>query len=396
MRGYVWKAVDPQGRVSRGSWELPNESAVRSRLLRENRYPLSIRRRRASLSLSRFADNGLLWSSFMRKLSVLLASGITLLAALQILTRESTPAFRRISGRLAEQVRVGTDFSLAVASVDPPPPAFSLAMVEAGERSGLLAEALGQLAEALEKEQTFLRHIRSILAYPFFLFCSLMGVIYGLGFWVLPRYESLFQNLGTDLPWLSRLLLAVSSQLPLGILVFLGLGISLSLAFKFRYQQNWRLEMREKVSCLPGLGSLLRWRELAYFSRMMNMLLEAGVSMDEALQVGLSASTSRGMRTFLQQLLMGIRQGNRLAPLLKAGNLFPQMAVDMLSIGEESGRWAEMFGHVAKDLQSELEERLQNLSRLAEPIMILVLALFVGIVAGGVLLPVFEISGQMQ
>ncbi|MDI6812336.1 MAG: type II secretion system F family protein [Desulfitobacteriaceae bacterium] len=396
MKGYVWKALDAAGNVYRGHWELPSVAAVRSRLLREGRYPVSIYPRRSPGLFRAYHDAGLLWSIFMRKLSVLLASGIPLLTALEILARESAPSFRRVGIALSEQVGAGTDLSEAVALAYPSPPAFSQAMIEAGERSGQLTEALTRLVEVLDKEHAFLRRIRSALAYPLFLFWAVVGVLYGLGLWVLPRYEELFQNLGAELPWLSRILFAAARQIPVATLAAVGAGAAVFLGFKARYRANWRLALREKVAHIPGVGSILRLRELVYFSRIMSILLGAGVSLDEALKVGVSAAESQGMREVVLQLLTGIRQGNRLAPLLKASRVFPPMAQEMLSIGEESGRWDEMFGHVAITLQAELEERLQNSARLAEPVMILVLAVFVGVIAAGVLLPVFEISGQMQ
>ncbi len=396
MKGYVWQALDAKGNVYRGYWKLPSVAAVRSCLLREGRYPVSIHPRRSFELFRTYHDAGFLWSIFMRKLSVLLASGIPLLTALQILARESAPSFRRVAVALSEQVAAGTDLSEAVALAYPPPPAFSQAMIEAGERSGQLTEALAQLAEVLDKEHAFLRKIRGVLAYPLFLFWAVVGVLYGLGLWVLPRYEEMFQNLGADLPWLSRILFAAARQIPVATLVAVGAGAAVFLGFKARYRGNWRLALREKVAYIPGVGSILRLRELVYFSRIMSILLGAGVSLDEALKVGVSAAESQGMREAVYQLLTGIRQGNRLAPLLKASRVFPPMAQEMLSIGEESGRWDEMFGHVALTLQAELEERLQNRARLVEPVMILVLAVLVGVIAAGVLLPVFEISGQMQ
>lgn len=396
MKAYVWKALDADGKVYRGRWEMPGVAAVRSRLLQEGRYPLSIRSQRSWRDFASHREAGPLWSAFMRKLSVLLSSGISLLQALEILTRESTPACRRVSQGIAEQVRAGADLSEAMASAYPPPPTYSQAMIEAGERSGHLTEALVQLADAMEKEQAFARKIRSSLAYPLFLVVAVLSVLYALGLWVLPRYEELFQNLGAELPWLSRIIFWIARQIPLLTLAAAGVGLILFVVLKVRYGKQWRMGLRENVARMPGFGAMMRLHELVYFNRVMSMLLGAGVSLDDALQVGLSAAESQGMRELILQLLTGIRQGNRLAPLLKAGSIFPLMAAEMLSVGEESGRWDEMFGHVAVNLQAELEENLQRLSRLLEPAMILALALIVGATAAGVLLPVFEISAQMQ
>ncbi|CAA7601595.1 Type II secretion system (T2SS), protein F [Acididesulfobacillus acetoxydans] len=393
----VWKAVDASGAMHRGIWEIADPAQTRALLFKCGYFPVSIRRRRPVFPPFLFKDTKSMWSGFVGRLSALLAAGIPLLQALDIVVlQEDDPSAETLWRQLREKVASGNDLSAALSALDCRLPLYALAMLRGGEHSGDIISALKNLAEELDQERNFTRKIQGALGYPLLLSGAALGVLYAMGMWVLPVYERLFRSLQADLPWPTRVIFLLARHLSAFSLVSAAAPPVLLLYFRLRYGEEWLGRIRGWLGRLPLLKKVYRLRELLHFSRVMGMLLQAGVTLDKALDVAEGTAESGAMNRMITHLKEGVRQGRTLVPILRADDLLPVAAREMLGVGEEAGQWDKMFNHVADMLGAELEELLDRAAKLLEPALILVLAGLIGVIAAGVLLPVFDLGTHLQ
>lgn len=395
--GCAWKALDAKGDMHEGVWEMSDISLTRSLLLKCGYYPVSIRMRRPLRTRRRAGDARQMWSGFVWRLSALLEAGIPLLNALEIIVvQEESLTAKAIWQGIRDKVSAGNDLSMAFIAFDSRLPVFAQAMIRAGEKSGDLAAALASLAVELEQERKFARKIQGALSYPIFLACTALGVVYAMGIWVLPVYERLFGSLQADLPMLTLFIFGFARALPALSAVLTGLPFVLLIYVKARYRREWRAQLRHWRIHVPLVGRVYRLRELLHFCQVMGMLLQAGVTLDEALKPARETAESKEMSRLIGRLKEGVCQGRRVAPILQADGLFPAAAREMLGVAEEAGQWDRMFQHVAGMLRTELEELLERIARVLEPALLVGLAGVIGALAVGILLPVFDVSTHLQ
>lgn len=398
---YAWKAVGTDGEIRRGVWECANSGQLRTRLREEGYYPLDIKPKRTSINaLWHVHTEGLNrqdWLSFTRRLSSVLQAGIPLLTALEIITnREFKGAKQRNWLRVKERVATGEELSRAVLAASPPPPLFVQAMIKSGEQTGNLAKALAEVSDDLEKEYAFQQKIKAALAYPLLLLVAALGVIYFLGVFVLPMYENLYDGLGSELPYLTRVIFMAGREIPLVLGLILG-GLGGTLLFLLLTNPSgWRDQLDDFLRGLPVVGTIRNLRGIVQLSHILGRLLHAGIPLLEALHLTSGTIRDREMQQLLVNLILGVRQGKRLTATLRLSRFFPVLACEMIAVGEETGRLDEMFAHVAKMYRQELEEKLEHLAKTLEPVLILGLAGLIGVIAVGVLLPLFNASTYVQ
>lgn len=394
LLGYAWKAVDESGRLQEGVSHLGGVEEIRARLREQGYFPVSITPRRQALAvLGSFSQSQDVWVSVIRRLGLLLEAGIPLLKSLQILALEEKDKPKREQWQMiAAKIESGSDLSEAFKLLTPAPTVYLTAMIQAGERTGRLAEFLTEAAAELEQEYRFRRKVRGALAYPLFLLAGSIAIIHLLSWWVLPMYEQLFSGLDAELPLLTRVIFGLGKRIPVLLWILTAiLGLFL-VAGQFDYRVGWKLRMEKTLALIPFFGSLYREADLVQFSRILGGLLNAGIPLLESLRLAAESVRSLEMRRLIHDLGQGVNEGKPLAPVIRASRLFPVVAVEMIVIGEETGRLDEMFKHLAKIQRGELEIKLERLVRMLEPAFISVLAFVIGLTAVGVLLPVFEAS----
>lgn len=407
-RFFSWKAVDKQGLVHTGLISGTDQAQIRMQLRRSGYYPVQIRRHLGrnlglvlrDLSRARFvaARSAVNWSDLARRLALLLQAGIPLLDALKMVA--GAYADNQIQSSLCrmieERVAAGDDLSEALRQAEPAPSPFVLGMVKSGEQTGTLAKVLADLADQLDRRQDFERKLRSALSYPALLLTGVVVLVIVLALWVLPLYENLYTNLGSELPTLTGVIFDAGHLLP-----WLGLGLGLItigglLALGRRYPRTWRWELRRLSGSLPVIGPLQQQRQLAEFVDVLARLLNAGIPLLEALH------TTRGMLQDVRlirltdSLLHGVRQGQRLGPILQQSSVFPSVACEMIGVAEETGKLDQMFGYVALVLHADIERELERWVKVLEPALLVILAGIIGLVAVGVLLPIFEVGTYVQ
>ncbi|MFZ3102285.1 MAG: type II secretion system F family protein [Desulfitobacteriaceae bacterium] len=395
---YVWKAVDTKGQIRRGVSEVSEVAYIRTWLREQGLFALKIKPRRDGLRLLFARKNAKQqWAAFTRRLAIALEAGIPLLKALDIITVHVSRKNQGIQWQgVKEQIQRGSDLSEALQIVSPAPSLFIQSMVKAGEKMGNLAKSLSEVADDLEQEYLFQRKIQAALTYPLLLLGSVLIVVFVLSFWVLPIYEKLFASLGTHLPNLTVVVFACGRQLPRVLLALIVFGLSSMLFLKLSRPQTWQEIMTKFIIYIPLLGPIFRLSELVQFCRVLGGLLAAGIPLLESLQFTKDTVRSREMQQLINQVALGVRQGKSLTGVLRALPLFPAEACEMLMVAEEAGKFDVMLQRLAIMFRQELEQQLARLTNLVEPTLIVGLAGLIGLVAVGILLPVFDITTALQ
>lgn len=403
---FSWKALDQEGRILEGSWEVNRESEVRRLLFSQGYFPLRIFQKRRILrffirtldQIDKKSDSARIWAGLTRRLSLLLQAGIPLLQAVKILgEQDERVRVKRISWELVkEQIESGLEFSEALQFLVPQPTPYIRAMIRAGEQSGKLPEVLDQISFELEEEFIYRRKMIGAYSYPLFLFLLTIGVIYALNIFVLPVYERIFINLDAELPILTQVIFKVSGLIPQGILLILLLGLGMPFILRLRYPESWRERLGNGFSRIPFLGRIYRLNDCVQFSRILGTLVEAGIPLLDSLDLTRETVRTYPMKRLIEQLKVAVREGRRLAPLLRHTQIFPLEASQMLAVGEESGHLSQMLQHMAKIFRLDLEDQMEKLPRVLGPLLIVLLSAIIGLVAIGVLLPIFEVGVHVQ
>jgi len=396
---FIWKAVDPNGRIQHGAWSGDGISEVQTRLRKEGYFPVWVRSTLDLKNLLFLTRTNFKWSSFARRLATLLEAGIPLLQALEMMTfheKKLTPEQEQWN-RVKERVETGTDLSEALALLTPSPNSFVLSMIKAGEYTGTVGKVLSEVADELDQEQVYQQKIKAALGYPMLLFAVVILVIYVLSVWVLPMYEKLFLSVGAaELPFLTKVIFAGSQKLPRVLWTVLGLVGGGLLILRFTSPDRWKIRLENLLGRVPLVGKVFHLRDLVQFSRMLGRLLAAGIPLLEALRLTAGTLRSPEMLELTNQLVLSVRQGKQMAPLLRASGIFPKEGAEMIGVAEETGQLDRMLHHVTQMFRRELEDQLDRLTRMIEPALILILAGLIGLVAGGVMLPIFDLSSQLQ
>jgi len=228
------------------------------------------------------------------------------------------------------------------------------------------------------------------------LFFAVVVVLYVLSVWVLPMYEKLFMSMGAELPFLTRVIFACGRQLPVFLWSGLGLIASGLLVLRLTSPDLWKKRLVHILGRLPLSGKVYRLRDLVQFSRMLGRLLVAGIPLLEALRLTAGALRGPEMLELMNQLVLHVRQGKRMAPLLRASRVFPKEGAEMIAVGEEAGQLDRMLHYVTQMFRRELEDQLDRLTRMIEPALILAVAGLIGLVAAGVMLPIFDLSSHLE
>jgi len=395
---FVWKAVDVNGIIQHGVWVGNELSEVQTRLRKEGYFPVGIRTSWDWQSVALQARVKMQWSHFARRLSTLLEAGIPLLQALEMMTfhEEKLTLQQEQWKSVKEYVEAGSDLSEALSLLHPSPNSFVLSMIRAGEYTGTLGKVLSEVADELDQEHAYQKKIKSALSYPLFLFCAVFVVLYVLSVWVLPMYEKLFISMGAELPFLTRVIFACGRKLPVVLWSGLGLITSGLLVMRLTSPELWIKRLERSLGHFPLLGKVYRLRDLVQFTRILERLLSAGIPLLEALRLTVGTLRSPEMLELTNQLVLSVRQGNRMAPMLRASQVFPKEGAEMIAVAEETGQLDRMLHYVMQIFRSELEEKLDRLTRMIEPALILAVAGLIGLVAAGVMLPIFDLSTHLE
>jgi general secretion pathway protein F len=399
MPVFVYRAADRRGQTIDGVMEAPDTRAVIERLQRDAYFPIRVtpHAERASwFSMgvsSRVGQRDLL--AFTQQLATLFEAGLPLDRALTILEELAPNArVKSIVTDLLVSVRGGASLSEALAKHHPRPfTRLYINMIRAGERGGVLELTLRRLAEFLEARAAFAEAVITAVAYPAVVFTFGIGAIVFLMTFVIPRFATIFADLGQTIPLPTQILLTVSAGFQsywwVGVLAVLGALLAWRM---WTGSPQGRLQWDQTVLGLPLIGPLAMKIETARFARTLGTMLKSGVPVMSALAVVGDTITNRAIGQAVERLADGVKRGGTIASGMQAQAPFPTLAIHMVRVGEETGRLEEMLLKVAETFEVDVGTDLKRVLRLLEPIIIFAMGVLVAFIVVAMMLAIFSIN----
>ncbi|RDI95689.1 type II secretion system F family protein [Meiothermus sp. QL-1] len=404
MPTYQYKARDKQGRLINAVIEADDVRSA-ARILREKGLFIAEIREpgrglQAEVKLPGLEPKPGLkdLAIFSRQLATMLGAGLPIVQALAILERQTEKKkFREIIKDIRLEVEGGANLSEALSRQK----LFSrlyINLVRAGETSGSLDAILDRLATFQENELALIGKIRSALTYPAIVFVFAIGVTYFLLTGIVPQFAQILTGLGSELPLLTRALMAVSDFLRQSTPFLLLLAIGLFFAYRSYYRTERGRRQIDRVKLrIPVFGNLMKKSALARFSRTFGLLISSGVNIVEALDITKGTAGNAIVEDILDQTKVAIQAGEQVHTTLQAHpQVFPPMVSSMVAIGEETGALDTMLTKIADFYEREVDEAVSALTAAIEPLMIIFLGFIVGLIVAGMFLPLFRIIGTLS
>jgi general secretion pathway protein F len=401
MARFAYRALSASGDIVDGEIDGPDVKSVIALLNEQALLPIqATEKRQASpfafkLSFGRpnnFPQGEL--ALFVQQLTRLLKASLPLDRALEILTTlMEDKRTRRIVHRLLERVRDGSSLAEAMAAEQPAFPNVCISMVRAGEEGGALRPVLTRVGEFLVRSEAIHQKVVSALIYPAVLMFVAIGSIVLILTFVLPQFESMFQDAGAKLPTATRLVMAASKTLRDDWwMMLLGIAI-LAIAFQRLMQQSSMLALRDRIILrLPILGSLVTRFEVGRFSRSLGVLLMNGVPAARALALAGATVGNRVFTEAIETLAARFKEGEGLAKSLEQTGCFPNLAIQLVQIGDETGRLQDMLQEIADIYDQEVERALERLLALLVPGITIVMGLVVALIVAAVMTAMVSIN----
>ena len=337
--------------------------------------------------------------NFTRLLSSLLAAGVPLSRALTILYKEAaTPAAAEKWKEIHGLVIDGMSLADAMARSPKVFPRVYTAMVQAGETGGFLDLVLAQIADFQSREKELRSKVSTAMLYPAILFVLAIGVLIFLLTFFIPRFQSIFTGFGASLPALTQVIIGVS-RLVRSYGLFVAGGIALTIFFV----RTWFLSPKGRrtweglILRAPIIGPLIAQFAMARFCRMLGTLLAAGVPLVQGLNVARKSIGNQILVDAVAQSIERVQQGGQLgASLADCKGLFPSSVLEMISVAEESGKLDQELIRLANVTEGDLDRELKTAVSLAEPLMLFLIAGFIGTIFISMVLPIFSLQEHIK
>src|SRR5213080_1431877 len=329
---------------------------------------------------------------FNQQLAALLRAGIPILQAITMLRRRATSArLRAVLAEIEEAIRGGAALSQAVAAQGATFPRIYTASILAGERSGALDDVLSRYVNYMRRSVGLRRKIRGALAYPAFLLFACLGMVIFLTTFVVPRMSDLFSGFGNNLPTITVIVLAISGwMMRNAIWVVPALVVGSVGLFIWSRTPQGRLLIDRAMLKLPLAGKLLVQMTASQAARSLATLLAGGITIVESWEIAAESITNLELRHRSSAILPLIREGRSFTESLETAKWMPELAVDMIGIGERSGSLREMLDEVATFYEAESEVRLEQLTTTLEPAILVVMGGVVVIILLAIYLPIIQ------
>jgi type IV pilus assembly protein PilC len=402
---FAYEIVDTKGKRSKGTVDAANEAAAATLLRQQGAVPLSISSTdsvlRTEIRIPGLSGRVSLrdLSIFSRQFATLTSSGMTLLRSLAVLEEQTEkPRLRKAIGDVRSDVEGGVSLSAALAKQDRIFPRLMVAMIRAGEAGGFLDNALERIASTFEKDAALRGKIKSALTYPVIVLLFSALLIAGVMIFIVPIFEKMFKQLGGELPLPTQIIVTASHSLlwsgPLVVVVLVG-GSAFT-RWLLRTNPTARRRVDRIKLRLPVFGQLFTKIAISRFSRNLGTLLGVGVPVLQALDVVGETTGNAVIAEAMSDLQAAVRDGNPMSARLGRHKAFPQMVVQMVEVGEESGQISQMLDKIADFYDREVDTAAEALTASIEPIMVLLMGAIVGSMVVCLYLPMFTIYQHIQ
>jgi type II secretory pathway component PulF len=337
--------------------------------------------------------------NFTRLLSSLLAAGVPLSRALVILNKEAaSPVAATKWKAIYDSVVDGVTLADSMATMPETFPRVYVAMVSAGETGGFLDLVLAQIADFQLRERDLRGKVTAAMLYPaILLFISICVLIFLMVFFI-PRFQTMFAGLGGELPLLTRIIIAVSHAIRhYGFWVAGGLAVAVFMVRNWMASERGKRAYEGLIIRVPVLGSLLSQFAMARFCRMLGTLLNAGVPLVQALNVARRSIGNQILVDAVSNAIDRVKEGAQLGTSLSdCRSLFPSSVLEMISVGEESGKLDQELVRIASVTEGDLDRNLKTAVAFLEPLMLFFIAAFIGTIFIGMIYPIFSMQDYIK
>lgn len=390
---YTWEGKDKKGKLVKGEMKASGDAFVNATLRRQGISVIKVKKQSGFSSKGKVSDKDI--TLFTRQLSTMMKAGVPLLQSFDIVGKgHSNPAVAKLLADIKADVETGSSLSAAFRKYPLYFDALFCNLVGAGEQAGILDTLLDRLATYKEKILAIKSKIKSALFYPISIVVVAFIITAVIMIFVIPAFKELFSSFGADLPVPTLVVMAISDVfVEWWWAIFGSLGFGLWFFF-YTWKRSLRMQatMDRLILKIPVFGPLIRKATIARFARTLATMFAAGVPLVEALDSVAGASGNRVYFDATKKIQSEISTGTSLTVAMQNTNVFPNMVLQMTSIGEESGSLDAMLSKVADFFEAEVDDAVDALSSLMEPIIMVVLGVLIGGLVIAMYMPIFKMG----
>ena len=336
---------------------------------------------------------------FFRQLSVILQSGVPLAQGISLLSENTRDKkFATLQNRVSNRLISGEELSLCLKQFPKVFAPIVIGLIEAGEAGGILGQVLERIANLIEDKEKIKSQIQGALIYPVLILFLAITISLGLLILVVPKFDKMFNDLGADLPGLTKFMLTLSqfvTSFSFFILAPISIFLIITIFTKYYQTRVGKFNVDRFVLSIPLFGQLILRSEVASMCDTLSTLINSGIPLVEGLDRCIAASGSEPIKRTLNISKERVIQGEELSLSLGLSNVLPKLVVSMIKIGEETGQLSFMLENLANFYKRELETAVSSLTKAMEPMVIIVVAAIVGTIVVALYLPMFSIIGAM-
>jgi type II secretory pathway component PulF len=419
MASFQYKALQADGKTALGELEANGRQEAFRQIEERGMRPISLKEKAAGApakngvaaapAAAKTPSQGLGFQSkkvtprmlenFTRLLSSLLAAGVPLSRALVILCKEAaSPAAAEKWKEVHNAVIDGVSLADAMGRSPETFPRVYVAMVEAGETGGFLDVVLAQIADFQAREKDIKSKVTTAMIYPAILLMMTVAVIIFLMVFFIPRFQTIFAGMGVQLPLLTRMIIAVShAMIHYGVWMALALIIAVPTTRSWIKSEKGRRAWEGWVLRSPIVGPLMAQFAMARFCRMLGTLLGAGVPLVQSLNVARKSIGNQILVDAVSNSIERVKEGGQLGKsLAECKDLFSNSVLEMVTVAEESGRLDQELLRIATVTESDLDRQLKTAVSIAEPLILFIMAAFIGTIFIGMLIPIFSLQDHIK
>jgi type IV pilus assembly protein PilC len=389
---FSWEGKDKTGKVIKGELRASGEASVNVTLRRQGILVTKVKKKTLR-SGKKVSEKDI--TLFTRQLATMMKAGVPLLQSFDIVSKgHSNPSVAKLIQDIRSDVETGTSLNQAFRKFPLYFDALFCNLVAAGEQAGILEDLLARLANYKEKTLAIKGKIKSALFYPVSILAVAFVVTSVIMIWVVPAFKEVFTSFGADLPAPTLFVMALSDFfVAYWYLIFGSLFAALYFFFQsWKRSLNMQRTMDRLLLKLPIFGEVIRKATIARWTRTLATMFAAGVPLVESLDSVGGASGNAVYGDATKRIQTEVSTGTSLTNAMQNANVFPNMVIQMVSIGEESGALDQMLGKVADFYEAEVDEAVESLSSLMEPLIMVILGVLIGGLVVAMYLPIFKLG----
>lgn len=397
MPQYVYQGRDRVGKQRKGALQAPDRTTALAELKRQQIVVIGLREKRETVWNKEFYLGSPVKNEqfvvFCRQFATMIKAGISIVEATAILAEQSdSKPLKKTLAEVAAELRKGNTFSGAISAYPRIFPTIFVHMIRAGEEAGSMEETLERLAVYFEKAHVTREKVKSAMTYPLIVSVMAVFVILFLLKFMIPRFQAMFAQLGGDLPAITKFTLSLSRSLEQYWIVWLlaALAVVTAVYLLLRWEHGAYTWDYMKLKA-PVFGMLNRKSAIAQLTRTLSSLFASAVPVLQALAIVEKAVGNRVIGATLRECQASLRQGRPLSEPLRQSWVFPPLVTQMIRVGEETGSIDTMLAKVADFYERDVENTVDKLKQLIEPVMILLLAGVVGFIVASVMIPMLSL-----